>query len=414
MRNHSGNLGAVMREVGAATFQCLADFDIPYDELIFGKPEADVYVGRKHVSSMMDTCKEIGWFVSQTEHKGLKGAVAPRDFNTVKPVDDTHVFKTGPRDIMRGEVHWYKSIPEQLADLFPKVRGVEDGEGVTFHDAVSIVMERVDGVTLTQLLVSGGLTSGRLRALMQAMRRLHACPMQSSSGGEGGGGGGGEGASEGASEGGSFPGRPLSSELAANYAPKVVDRYQKHQELYQSFEAQVPELKQMFEAVQSFLEDYAKAERFAVAAYIHGDPVFSNVILEKSGGVKLIDMRGALGGRLTTSGDRNYDLSKLFQSLCGYDFMLLDTWHSMSPIRHSMLKNLKAIFWECVREHYCEPAQEAAASSESTSAFELLRRDVSLITAAHYFTIVPLHETRERQVLYLEMSRSLLKEWGLL
>ena len=41
------------------------------------------YVGRKHVSSMMDTCKEIGWFVSQTEHKGLKGAVAPRDFNTV-------------------------------------------------------------------------------------------------------------------------------------------------------------------------------------------------------------------------------------------------------------------------------------------------------------------------------------------
>ena len=35
---------------------------------------------------------------------GLAGAVAPRDFNTVRPVDDTHVFKTGPLDIMRGEV----------------------------------------------------------------------------------------------------------------------------------------------------------------------------------------------------------------------------------------------------------------------------------------------------------------------
>ena len=35
------------------------------------------------------------WFVSpELEVKGLKGAVAPRDFNTVKPVDDTHVFKT--------------------------------------------------------------------------------------------------------------------------------------------------------------------------------------------------------------------------------------------------------------------------------------------------------------------------------
>jgi len=55
-----------------------------------------------------------------------------------------------------------------------------------------------------------------------------------------------------------------------------------------------------------------------VAAYIHGDPVFSNVLLERrTGCIKLIDMRGALGGRLTTSGDVNYDLSKMFQSLCG-------------------------------------------------------------------------------------------------
>ena len=66
-------VGAVMRDVGAATFQCLADFDIPYDEIIFGKPEADVYVGQKHISSMIDTAQEIGWFVSpELEPKGLK------------------------------------------------------------------------------------------------------------------------------------------------------------------------------------------------------------------------------------------------------------------------------------------------------------------------------------------------------
>lgn len=112
MKAHSGNVGAVMAHIGATTFQTFLDFDIPYDEIIFGKPEADVYVGQKHVSSMIDTCAEIGW--ARTEEcgggeggKGLKGAVAPRDFNTVKPVDDTHVFKTGPRDIMRGEVREY-------------------------------------------------------------------------------------------------------------------------------------------------------------------------------------------------------------------------------------------------------------------------------------------------------------------
>ena len=49
--------------------------------------------------------------------------------------------------------------------------------------------------------------------------------------------------------------------------------------------------------------------------YIHGDPVFSNVLLTDESTVKLIDMRGALGDVLTTQGDVTYDLSKVYQSL---------------------------------------------------------------------------------------------------
>lgn len=37
-----------------------------------------------------------------------------------------------------------------------------------------------------------------------------------------------------------------------------------------------------------------------------------------------IDMRGALGDLVSTEGDMNYDLSKVYQSLCGYDFFILD------------------------------------------------------------------------------------------
>lgn len=37
-----------------------------------------------------------------------------------------------------------------------------------------------------------------------------------------------------------------------------------------------------------------------------------------------IDMRGSLGNLLCTKGDVNYDLSKVYQSLCGYDFNILD------------------------------------------------------------------------------------------
>jgi hypothetical protein len=37
-----GVVGAVMRDIGAATFQTLSDFNIPYDEILFGQPEADM------------------------------------------------------------------------------------------------------------------------------------------------------------------------------------------------------------------------------------------------------------------------------------------------------------------------------------------------------------------------------------
>eukprot|EP00618_Florenciella_parvula_P032161 CAMPEP_0119527804 /NCGR_PEP_ID=MMETSP1344-20130328/42137_1 /TAXON_ID=236787 /ORGANISM="Florenciella parvula, Strain CCMP2471" /LENGTH=365 /DNA_ID=CAMNT_0007567057 /DNA_START=215 /DNA_END=1309 /DNA_ORIENTATION=+ len=101
MRDHAGNLGQVMRDVGRLTFSSLHDFDIPYDELLFGKPEADVYVGHRAVNSLIDTIQEVGWFVDPAPMvKGLTGAVAPRDFNTVRPVSDTHVYKSGPREVM--------------------------------------------------------------------------------------------------------------------------------------------------------------------------------------------------------------------------------------------------------------------------------------------------------------------------
>jgi hypothetical protein len=41
-------------------------------------------------------------------------------------------------------------------------------------------------------------------------------------------------------------------------------------------------------------------------------------------GWKLQDMRGCLGSELTLVGDMAYDLAKVFQSLHGYDYLILD------------------------------------------------------------------------------------------
>jgi hypothetical protein len=290
---------AVMRDVGAATFECLSDFDIPYDEIIFGKPEADVYVGQRHISSMIDTAQEIGWFVSpELETKGLKGAVAPRDFNTVKPVDDTHVFKTGPYDIMRGEVFWYKSIPPSLADLFPLPRTIDDGTGGVGMDAggdaalaassnlsaaaassaervVSLVMTRIDGVTFTQLMVSGAVTRGRLATLLNGIHRIHTCeepnanfvtaaatavatPPAASTSSSSSTTTTTTSSSSSSSSSSAVAATcclPSAAEIEQNYAPKVRSRYEKHLELYSSFLGDVPELEDMFKIITTFLEE---------------------------------------------------------------------------------------------------------------------------------------------------------------
>jgi tRNA A-37 threonylcarbamoyl transferase component Bud32 len=51
---------------------------------------------------------------------------------------------------------------------------------------------------------------------------------------------------------------------------------------------------------------------------IHGDPVFSNILLKGDNTVAFLDMRGCLGNTMTLAGDVVYDLAKVYQSLGGY------------------------------------------------------------------------------------------------
>ncbi len=57
MRTHTGNVGTVLKDVGMVTFQQLAQYEIPYDEIHFGKPWADVYIDDLAVNSNLDTMR---------------------------------------------------------------------------------------------------------------------------------------------------------------------------------------------------------------------------------------------------------------------------------------------------------------------------------------------------------------------
>ena len=59
MNTHKGNLGKVVADIGSTTMADLDYYDIPYDELYFGKPAADAYIDDKAINAIhFDNIKE--------------------------------------------------------------------------------------------------------------------------------------------------------------------------------------------------------------------------------------------------------------------------------------------------------------------------------------------------------------------
>jgi len=60
MKTHQGNLGKVIADIGLIKIDWLKKYQIPYDEIYFGKPWADIYVDdnamRFHAWHEIDSC----------------------------------------------------------------------------------------------------------------------------------------------------------------------------------------------------------------------------------------------------------------------------------------------------------------------------------------------------------------------
>lgn len=62
MRSHKGNVNAVVADIGATTLTQLKEFDIPHDEIVFGKPWAQFYVDDLTVDALGDVSKQTGFY----------------------------------------------------------------------------------------------------------------------------------------------------------------------------------------------------------------------------------------------------------------------------------------------------------------------------------------------------------------
>ena len=286
MQTRGGNAGAALADVGPLTFQTLADFDIPYDEVYFGKPYADVYIDDKALNPYLNSPSAFGLFVtadtSATANKPLN-AMPPNRWNNITLEGDV-VVKRGPD--LAGEIFYYANIPEHsnIRRLFPRSLG---STGTT-----ELRLEHVKGIPFSKLAAAGLLSEQHLDLVFDAMDELHNTVAPSGA-----------------------P-KPTPEGVVWNWVGKLQSRFR---DSWGDIYGALPDAERVRERCLEFAQTHTHP---LITDFIHGDLWFSNILLRFNNTVALLDMRGRVGGEFTTGGDRYYDYAKLWQSVCGYDAVL--------------------------------------------------------------------------------------------
>jgi capsule biosynthesis phosphatase len=267
MKTHKGNVGAIISDIGKITLDTLSKFEIPYDELFFGKPHADFYIDDLGVNAFHPLDKILGFIDTKNQ---------PRDFNKID-YQTSSVIKTTNN---LGEVHWYNNMPEGIKNMFPTI--------ISATGSI-IEMEKIKGINYSYLYTHGGLQEGEVDLLLSALKKIH----RSSQNRE-------------------------KIDYHQNYGDKMSLRYFDNLDLYNK----ILGADSLFFEISKRMESYKKAGEVKNGV-IHGDPVFTNVFLTETG-LKFIDPRGKIGEEFSIFGDVYYDFAKVYQSIIGYDFILND------------------------------------------------------------------------------------------
>ena len=325
MLTHKGNVSKILKDVGRITFDTLDKFDIPFDELCFGKPYADFYIDDKGVDCFGNLEKETGFYSNKCE---------PRDFNNISYKNDV-VIKTGLT--IDNEAFFYKNIPDHLKYLFPKF---------VHYNGSELTIERIKGNTFSSIFTHKDLSVDNLILLLNRIGEIHSYIPQD------------------------------NSDIYYNYCDKLKGRYESYD--YSKFSNSKDFFIDLFNSLYFY-----KTNGFGSKSMIHGDPVFTNIILCERD-LKFIDMRGKLDKK-TISGDTMYDYAKVYQSIIGYDFILNDM-----PISIIYTNKLKKVF------------EDFYISKFGENSFTYLK----IVTASLFFSLIPLHDN-EKCFNYYKLAQDL-------
>jgi capsule biosynthesis phosphatase len=300
MKTHNHNIGKVIKDIAIITLNTLNDLDIPYDEIIFGKPIADIYIDDRAINPYINDISYFGLFINNCEDIGL---LSVNKNNTIYKYDDI-VIKSGPYNIIKGELYFYQNIPDLLKKYFCKFIDYSKNE-----DIISLKMSYESGIPLYYLYKNELVTENMLKKLIDNISTFHS--YENSSG---------------------HNSIINKDDIYAGYVYKLKDRVNKYITEYN------------FDGVEELLNDIISGidKHFSpkIVNMIHGDLWFSNIILNYNDEFKFIDMKGIVNDKLTLMGDIYYDFGKLFQSILGLDLILNDA----PAINETYLNRIKNIF----------------------------------------------------------------------
>jgi len=283
MATHKNNVGSVIRDIGRQTFDTLEKFNIPYDELLFGKPIADIYIDDRAINPYRNDIESMG-LIDYTSKEVPINKLNNNKYNSIELEGNT-VIKRGPCEYLRGEIYYYENLSPNLSitRFFPKYYSSK----ITSNNA-ELRTEYIKGIPIYTLYKAELLTRDHIKQLFEILDCIHNTKSYV---------------------------LPTIEAVYSNYIHKLEHRFT-DKNTYSFTDVE----KYQTQCING-LKEYMNTEP-TIVHYIHGDFWFSNIMLDFKNNIKLIDMKGRLESTLTMGGDPMYDYAKLYQSILGYDIML--------------------------------------------------------------------------------------------
>ncbi len=275
MRTHRGNILKVKKDIEKLTIDQLKSFKIKYDEIIFGKPYAHYYIDDLSINPFQNLNIKLGYY----EEKDF----LTRNFNQVT-IGEKFTIKTSKNlRILNNQLKYLKKIPNKIKYLYPKVFSY----GKNWYK-----METINGVKYSYLLVNNLLTTADIDFLFKKIEEVHSAK---------------------------------NNFLKNNFLLNYYDNYSKKLNLRISNDKKTIKIfgEKNYQKLNHFLKEYELKNKGKLAI-IHGDPVMSNIIKKSDGNIVFLDPRGSIGQKFSLHGDIFYDFAKIYQSLNGYENIILD------------------------------------------------------------------------------------------